>query len=62
MDCIVHGVANSWTRLSNFHFSLSVNMLMFVWAHIKTSQMPSPLGSLCLQDIHYTDTRFKIIT
>ena len=20
MDCIVHGVANSWTGLSNFHF------------------------------------------
>ena len=23
MDCIVHGVAKSRTRLSNFHFSLS---------------------------------------
>ena len=23
MDCIVHGVTKSWTRLSNFHFSLS---------------------------------------
>ena len=22
MDCIVHGVTKSWTRLSNFHFSL----------------------------------------
>ena len=21
MDCVVHGVAKSWTRLSNFHFS-----------------------------------------
>ena len=21
MDCIVHGVAKSWTRLSNFHFN-----------------------------------------
>ena len=20
MDCIVHGVTNSWTRLSDFHF------------------------------------------
>ena len=20
MDCIVHGVAKNWTRLSNFHF------------------------------------------
>ena len=22
MDCIVHGVAKSWTQLSDFHFSL----------------------------------------
>ena len=21
MDCIVHGVAKSWTRLSDFHFT-----------------------------------------
>ena len=27
MDCIAHGVAKSWTRLSNFHFtSLSLNI------------------------------------
>ena len=25
MDCIVHGVANSQTQLSNFHFHFSVN-------------------------------------
>ena len=24
MDCIVHGVAKSWTRLSNFHFQESI--------------------------------------
>ena len=24
MDCIVHGVAKSWTRLSDFHFHLGV--------------------------------------
>ena len=23
MDCIVHGVAKSWTRLSDFHFHFS---------------------------------------
>ena len=23
MDCIVHGVAKSWTQLSDFHFSFS---------------------------------------
>jgi len=26
MDCIVHGVAKSRTRLSKFHFTSSVNM------------------------------------
>ena len=26
MDCIVHGVAKSWTRLSDFHFT-SLNIL-----------------------------------
>jgi len=25
MDCIVHGVAKSWTQLSDFHFTLRVN-------------------------------------
>ena len=25
MDCIFHGVAKSWTRLSNFHFTISKN-------------------------------------
>ena len=24
MDCIVHGVAKSWTRLSDFHFTLLI--------------------------------------
>ena len=24
MDCTVHGVAKSWTRLSDFHFNLSL--------------------------------------
>ena len=23
MDCVVHGVAKSWTQLSNFHFSFN---------------------------------------
>ena len=50
MNCIVHGVTKNQTRLSgfHFHFSLSVKTLMFVWAHIKTSQMPSPLGSISM--------------
>ena len=24
MDCIVHGVAKSWTQLSDFHFHISI--------------------------------------
>ena len=24
MDCIVHGVAKSWTRLSDFHFDVFI--------------------------------------
>ena len=24
MDCVVHGVAKSWTQLSNFHFHTSL--------------------------------------
>ena len=27
MDCIVHGVAKSWTRLSAFHFHFAVKIL-----------------------------------
>ena len=27
MDCIVHGIANSWIRLSAFHFHFAVNIL-----------------------------------
>ena len=34
MDCIVHGVARSWTRLSDFHFhwavQLPLNLNLFI--------------------------------
>ena len=29
MDCIVHGVAKSWTRLSDFQFDASIFFLIF---------------------------------
>jgi len=32
MDCIVHGIAKSWTRLSNFHYNFCgeyILMLIF---------------------------------
>jgi len=36
MDCIVHGVAKSWTRLSNFHFF-----------HNNETAMLLPLKNMC---------------
>jgi len=32
LDCIVHGVAKSWTQLSDFHFLLSKNK---IWLQIQ---------------------------
>ena len=31
MDCIVHGVAKSWTQLSNFHFHCSQHTIVQLW-------------------------------
>ena len=31
MDCIVHGVARSRTQLSDFHFSLKVDLKLQYW-------------------------------
>ena len=31
MDCIVHGVAKSQTRLSNFHFQIHIDMCVYVY-------------------------------
>ena len=30
MDCIVHGVAKSWTRLSNFHSHFQASQVVLV--------------------------------
>ena len=30
MDCIVHGVAKSWTRLSDFHFTSLANYRLWI--------------------------------
>ena len=27
MDCVVHGVSKSWTRLSDFHFTLILSVV-----------------------------------
>ena len=37
MDCVVHGVAKSWTQLSDFHFYFSV---IYV---VNFTPAPSPL-------------------
>ena len=34
MDCIVHGVAKSWTQLSNFHFLLQNIKLLKYYDYI----------------------------
>ena len=36
MNCIVHGVAKSWTRLSNFHFTLE--KIFKCWQGLETNQ------------------------
>ena len=41
MDCIVHGVAKSWTRLSNFHFTTSSLSQAALGALLPKSQMRS---------------------
>ena len=33
MDCIVHGIEKSWTRLSNFHFHLQCVLHLDYWIH-----------------------------
>ena len=36
VDCIVHGVAKSWARLSNFHFHMYINL--WILKHILHSR------------------------
>ena len=44
MDCIVHGVAKSWTQLSDFHFTSSI----LAW-EISWTEEPGRLQSMGLQ-------------
>ena len=53
MDCIVHGVAKSWTRLSNFHSLISawtalpvclVGPALLLIPHVRPSQRGLPSG------------------
>ena len=45
MDCMVHGVAKSWTRLSNFHFSLPNNSRIQVQVYMDYLKVTS-LGGI----------------
>ena len=37
MDCIAHGVAKSWTQLSNFHFMVKLIWLFFALVVVSTN-------------------------
>ena len=42
MDSIVHGVAKSWTRLSNFHFTSKRNKILLhatFWMNLKSMML-----------------------
>ena len=67
MDCIVHGIANSWTRLSDFHFTslqvcnsfpfkeqTSFNFMTAVTIH-------SDFGAQEKRIYHYFDFFFSLI-
>ena len=50
MDCIVHGVAKSWTQLSNFHFhalekEMAAHSSVLAW-RIPGTEEPSGLPSM----------------
>ena len=50
MDCIVHGVTKSWTRLNDFHFTsitgtLSTSIIVVLNSQSDNSNMPVMSGS-----------------
>ena len=52
MHCIVHGIANSWTQLSNFHFT-SLHLFSFYLAVFTSVSLLSPIpSSPCLWFYH----------
>ena len=50
MECIVHGVAKSWTRLSDFHFHLLLLLFVAV-ALLDKSQTKS---QCCFKSLFFT--------
>ena len=50
MDCIIHGVAKNWTRLSDFHFTSCPSRQ---WCHPTFSSSVTALFSSCLQSFFF---------
>ena len=52
MDCIVHGVAMSWTRLSDFHFTSLVHIVWWYYRERgKTYSVPYESSQSSREDI-----------
>ena len=56
MDCIVHGVAKSQTRLNNFHFTslFSSPHFLFLFSYLLPASLALP-SSLCIYFSHQKD-------
>ena len=52
MDCIVHGVAKNWTRLSDFHFQ-SMCVCVYIYIHTHTYMYNNIHTHICI--ITYID-------
>ena len=65
MDCIVHGVVNSWTRLSDSHFDF---LFFLVLHYLLTERTPTfselllypRFNKLKVQDAHYIFEEIKM--
>ena len=44
MDCIVHGVTKSQTRLSDFHFTSLKGFELDIWASLVAQMVKNPLA------------------
>ena len=56
MDCIIHGVAKSWTQLSNIHFLFVFAIMIHLWVNLSSSQCV--FGVLLYLQLSSTQHRF----
>ena len=49
MDCIVHGVAKSWTLVSNFSFTIAISRTIYIVSGVSTleSEVCQSCPTLC---------------